>query len=89
MKIIDLTEIGEDKVEPEKPIELVACLQSTKDDDGNFYFYKSNYEYSFYGDVKRLRKGNKSLSENSSEFYDVISVNGNLFLGHWNDGVVK
>ena len=87
-KIIDLTKIEIAAQEPKKPvpIELVACLQGSKNAEGYYYFYVSDY------DTLRHAKIIKKISE--LEAYKLkdglclLDVDGLIFLAKWNDGVL-
>jgi hypothetical protein len=78
--IKDLTQ--SEKVPNINPIKLTACLQSSRDKDGNYFFFESTYKDVSIRTITRLAK-------NVVKGHDLILVNeNNLFLGHWNDGVL-
>lgn len=90
MKLIikDLTNSSHAKL---KPIELVFCLQSTKNDDDCYYFYKGAAGYQ--GHLKAVNKITRLSTINFENIqYDLIETEASqtkiIFLGHWNDGVV-
>lgn len=85
--IIDLT-----KNSPAaKPIELVSCLQRSRNRNGEHYFYEGrNYE----GHLKSADKITRLSTLNLDNLeYDLIETDTrgdkNIFLGHWNDGFVE
>lgn len=74
-----------------KPIELVSCLQSTKNENGCYHFYKN--EAGYKSDLKAVNKITRLSTINLGNIqYDLIETDINdikyIFLGHWNDGVV-
>lgn len=85
-EIIDLV----DSTKTKKPIELVHCLQIETNLDGVYYFCKSFYS-------EHLRHANKitrlTTFKSNECVFDVIetetNVATNIFLGHWNDGVIE
>lgn len=71
-----------------EPIVLVYCLQANYDNNDNPYFYKS--EYTIPSNVIKIIRVAKSPCEK----YDLIITESkcgyrNIFLGHWNDGVIN
>lgn len=86
--IVDLTK-PETSTLP-KPIVLAQCLQ---DSSGNKHFSGGDFT-NYLRSVKvitrlaTLKAGSKEYSSFSEKECDVIMVDGLLFLGQWNDGVV-
>ena len=75
-----------------KSIELVACFQDYvyQDNATNKYqFSAGDYSYFLRGckSIKRLSKLPISKYSTLREF-DLIEVDGAIFLGRWNDGIV-
>lgn len=72
-----------------KKIELVCCLQVNYDEnDDTPYFSKSKYPIN--PNVFKIRR----IAKSPCEKYDLILVtygneSTNIFLGHWNDGIVN
>lgn len=75
-----------------KPIELVACLQDYDYKDKSYRFQSDISDYSYFTNkAKTIKKlalldgdGYRTLKDLS-----LIDVDGVIFLGYWNDGVVS
>lgn len=70
-----------------KPIELVSCLQGSKNEEGKHYFHTSEQGYEKY---IRIPKTISRVARNvNNENHDLIICDGQIvFLGYWNDGVI-
>lgn len=69
---------------PLRKIELVACLQSGKNNEGNYYFY--DYDYSLC--LKNTQKICKIATSLIGGMDLILCDDNKLFLGFWNDGVL-
>lgn len=84
IKITDLTTKS-------NPIQLISCLQNERNREGKHYFHESDF-MSFGNEIKEVVRLAKV--ELDAE-YDLIAVyfnnyiNPNIYLGHWNDGVLE
>ncbi len=91
-KIIDPTENEETKQKVLTPIKLVSCLQRfpTKDIDSTKmnYFYKSEYLDTLNIADKIILCSRGCCLNSDGEKLDLIIVDGHVFLGFWNDGVI-
>ena len=71
----------------EKQIKLTYCLQSTKCQDGP-YFYRSDYDTGLAAKIERLASDIRI----DSVSFDLIRMtrhgSTSIFLGHWNNGVL-
>ena len=83
--ITDLTNSSPSRL---KPIELKSCLQGDRNENNKYHFYPSNYQDHLKAADKITRLATVKLDKK----YDVIETDikgtKNIFLGHWNDGVV-
>ena len=69
---------------PLRKIELVACLQEGKNNEGCYYFY--DYDYSSC--LKHTKKICKVATSLIGGMDLILCDDVKLFLGHWNDGVL-
>ena len=82
------------KIEQPKPIELTHCLQHDVDDDTSGSLYCSNYRSTLSGLALESIERVGMWPSVTAPTFDIIVVkwhNGNsdLYLGHWNDGVIN
>lgn len=81
--IRDLTESKEPK--KLEPIQLLGCLQSRSNKDGNYHFFKGDFRFS----LKIAKQITRVIRAGDVYSFDVIQVDGTLYYGYWNDGVVE
>lgn len=71
---------------------LISCLQQEQNNEGQYYFYVSDYEYGKGFRSLKLLVKNVFRFEGDSALDLIASVDERtgktecIFLGHWNDG---